>query len=65
MKYLLIIFSLLIIVGCKKEKTFADDIALVYPKDTKMKFQKFNEGNEEYSSSIIYIGKLKDTIPVK
>lgn len=56
---------LVFIIGCKEEKTFADDIVLSFPKETEMKFQKFNEGLEEYSSSIIYIGKVKDTIPVK
>lgn len=65
MKTFYFVLILVFIIGCKEGKTFADDIVLSFPKETEMKFQKFNEGLEEYSSSIIYIGKVKDTIPVK
>lgn len=56
---------MLFFIGCKEEKSFADDIVLSFPKEEKLTIQKFNEGLEEYSSSIIYIGKVKDTIPIK
>jgi len=36
-----LIFTFLI--GYKKEKSFADDIVLTFPKDEKLTFQEFND----------------------
>ncbi|MCY0969002.1 hypothetical protein [Chryseobacterium wangxinyae] len=62
-QYLLILTVLLI--GCKKEKSFADDIVLSFPKDEKLTFQQFNEGIGENGTGIIYIGKDTTNIEVK
>lgn len=64
MKQFLLILTVLLI-GCKKEKTFADDIVLSFPKDEKMTFQQFNEGIGESGTGIIYIGKDTNNIEVK
>ena len=64
MNYLKLLFIVLLLVGCKK-KTFADDIVLTYNYKIEMKIQEFNEGIHEYGSSIIYIGKMQDSIPIK
>ncbi|MBF8457937.1 hypothetical protein IV494_12185 [Kaistella sp. G5-32] len=64
MKYWFILILGFILIGCKK-KSFADNIVLTNNNKIDMKFQKFNEGIGEYGSSIIYIGKLKDSIPIK
>ena len=58
MKTFYLLFVSLFIISCQ-EKTFADDITLVYPKNTKMKIQEFNECIGESGSGIIYIGKEK------
>lgn len=63
-----ILYSLLIsflLMSCSKEKTFADDIVLTFPKDTKMKTQEFNEDSNEGGENLIYIGKIKSNIDVK
>lgn len=62
-KFLLV--SILILISCKEEKTFADDIVLNFPKDTKMKTQEFNEDSNEGGENLIYIGKIKSKIDVK
>lgn len=62
-KFLLVLIVFLI--SCKKEKAFADDIVLNFPKDEKLTFQKFNEGIGESGSGIIYIGKDTTRINVK
>ena len=59
-----LLFVSLLIISCQ-EKTFADDITLVYPKNTKMKIQEFNEDLDEMGSEIIYIGNRKNNIDVK
>lgn len=59
----LLIFIFLI--ACTKEKTFADDIVLTFPKDTKMKTQEFNEDGNEGGENLFYIGKIKSNIAVK
>ena len=64
MKTFCLLFVSLFIFSCQ-EKTFADDITLVYPKNTKMKIQEFNECIGESGSGIIYIGKEKKDIPLK
>lgn len=64
MKQFLLILTVLLI-GCKEEKTFADDIVLSFPKDEKMTFQQFNEGIRESGTGIIYIGKDTNNIEVK
>ncbi len=60
--FLLISFLLM---NCSKEKTFADDIVLTFPKETKMKTQEFNEDSNEGGENLIYIGKIKSNIDVK
>lgn len=60
--FLLISFLLM---SCSKEKTFADDIVLTFPKETKMKTQEFNEDSNEGGENLIYIGKIKSNIDVK
>lgn len=60
--FLLISFLLM---SCSKEKTFADDIVLNFPKETKMKTQEFNEDSNEEGENLIYIGKIKSNIGVK
>jgi len=62
-KFLLVLA--LILMNCEKEKTFADDIVLNFPKDEKLTFQKFNEGLDESGSGIIYIGKQTTRIDLK
>lgn len=52
-------------IGCKEGKTFADDIVLTFPKDTRMKTQEFNEDINEGGENLIYIGKIKSNIDVK
>jgi len=51
--------------SCSKEKTFADDIVLTFPKETKMKTQEFNEDMDEFGTNLFYIGKVKQNIDVK
>lgn len=64
MNYLRLLLIALLLVGCKK-KTFADEIVLTTNNKIDMKIQEFNEGIDEYGSSIIYIGKIQDSIPIK
>lgn len=65
MKSFSFVLILVFLLGCKEEKTFADDIVLSFPKDEKMTFQQFNEGIGERGTGIIYIGKDTSTIDVK
>ena len=64
MKTFYLLFVSLFIISCQ-EKTFADDITLVYPKNTKMKIQEFNEDLDEFGTEIIYFGKHNKKIDVK
>lgn len=64
MKTFYLLFVSLFIISCQ-EKTFADDITLVYPKNTKMKIQEFNEDLDEYGTEIIYFGKYSKKIGVR
>ena len=64
MKTFYLLFISILIISCQ-EKTFADDITLVYPKNTKMKIQEFNEDLDEFGTEIIYFGKHNKKIEVK
>ena len=65
MKTISIILFLLLLIGCKEEITFADNIVLSFLKDEKLTFQNFNEGIGESGTGIIYIGKDTTKIDVK
>ncbi len=65
MKFIIYVLILLFLFSCKGDNSFADDIALVYPKNVKMNFQKFNQDINDFGSYLIYKGKLKDSIFVK
>lgn len=64
MKILKLLLFILIIVSCK-EKTFADDIILDFPKGEKLTFQEFNNDLTEIGTSIIYIGESNPQIAIK
>ena len=64
MKTFYLIFVSLFIISCQ-EKTFADDITLAYPKNTKMKIQEFNEDGNLVGDNLIYVGKIIPNIDVK
>ena len=64
MNYLKLLLISIVLIGCKK-KTFADDIVLVYPKNSEMKIQEFNEDLDEFGQNLIYIGKENLEIDVK
>lgn len=65
MKTFSFVLILLFLIGCKEEKTFADDIVLDFPKDTKMKIQEFDEDGNEGGENLIYIGKIRDNVEIK
>jgi len=65
MKTFSFVLILTFLINCKKEKTFADDIVLSFPKDTKMKIQEFNEDMDEFGANLFYIGKVSQNIDVK
>lgn len=64
MRILKLFILILIIFSCK-EKTFADDIVLNFPKNEKLTFQEFNEGLDDDGSNFIYYGNASSTIDVK
>lgn len=64
MKTFYLIFTSILIISCQ-EKTFADDITLVYPKNTKMKIQEFNEDGNLGGSNLIYVGKIIPKINIQ
>ena len=64
MKTYNLLFVSLLIISCQ-EKTFADDITLVYPKNTIMKIQEFNEDGNLGGDNLIYVGKIIPNIDVK
>ena len=64
MKTFYLLFISLFIISCQ-EKTFADDITLVYPKNTQMKIQEFNEDGNLGGDNLIYVGKIIPKIDVK
>jgi hypothetical protein len=59
-----LLFVSLLIISCQ-EKTFADDITLVYPKNTKMKIQEFNEDGNLGGDNLIYVGKIIPKINIQ
>lgn len=59
-----ILFVLFLLIGCK-DKTFADDIVLNFPKETEMEIQEFNEDLDDIGSNLIYVGKQNPEIVVK
>ena len=65
MRTISILFIFFVLIGCKEEKTFADDIVLSFPKEDKLTFQQFNEGIGESGTGVIYIGKEIKKIDVK
>ncbi len=64
MKTFYLLFVSLFIISCQ-EKTFADDITLVYPKNTKMKIQEFNEDGNLGGDNLIYVGKIIPKINIQ
>lgn len=62
-KYLLLLVVLLL--NCREEKTFANDIVLNFPKGKNMSVQKFNEDTNEIGSNLLYKGKILPKIEVK
>ena len=64
MKTFYLLFISMLIISCQ-EKTFADDITLVYPKNTIMKIQEFNEDGNLGGDNLIYVGKIIPNIDVK
>ncbi|HEX7869481.1 MAG TPA: hypothetical protein VF455_05140 [Chryseobacterium sp.] len=47
---------IVLLIGCKEEKTFADDIVLSFPQDEKLTIQKFNEDANEAGTNLFYKG---------
>lgn len=64
MKRFSVLLILGLLIGCK-EKTFADDIVLSFPKETEMEIQEFNEDLDDIGSNLIYVGKQNPEIAVK
>lgn len=54
-----------LLISCRAEKTFADDIILSFPKETEMKVQEFNEDMDELGLNLIYKGDENPKIVVK
>ena len=65
MKTFSFVLILVFLINCKEEKTFADDVVLTFPKDTKMTIQEFNTDSLDFGSNVIYKGILKDSIQIK
>lgn len=65
MKTFSLLLILLFLIGCKEEKSFADNIVLTFPKNEKLTFQKFDEGIGESGTGIIYIGKEIKNVDIK
>jgi len=65
MKFLFYILISLVLLSCNKEKSFADDIVLNFPKDENLSFQKFNEDGSQMGTSLLYIGKDTSVVDVK
>ncbi len=64
MKILKLLIFFIIISSCK-EKTFADDIVLSFPKNETLTFQEFNDDLSQIGTSLIYIGESSPQIEVK
>ena len=65
MKSIYFLLISILCIGCVKEKSFADDIVLSFPKNTEMKTQEFNEDGNEFGENLFYIGKIAKNIEVK
>ncbi len=65
MKALYIIFIAVLCLQCKKEEKISVGIVFQYDKSMPMKFQKFNEGENEQGGRVIYYGHPPPTVPVK
>ena len=65
MKYILSLFSLILFLQCKKKESLSDGVTFSYDKSIPMKFQEFNELNNEYNGDLIYFGQKKSSIPLK
>ncbi|MBD8083054.1 hypothetical protein [Chryseobacterium caseinilyticum] len=64
MKRFFLILTILFI-GCKKEKTFADDIVLSFTKDEKLTIQEFNEDGNEAGTNLFYKGYDSGKVEIK
>lgn len=64
MKKFLVILTVLLL-ACKKDKSFADDIVLSFLKDEKMSIEEFNTDSFDFGSNLIYKGFSDDTIQIK
>ncbi len=65
MKALYIIFIAVLCLQCKKEEKISDGIVFQYDKSMPMKFQEFNEGQDEYGGQVIYVGNKSPIIPIR
>lgn len=52
-------------IGCKEEKTFADDIVLIFTKDEKLTIQEFNEDGNEAGTNLFYKGYDSGKVEIK
>lgn len=59
------IYFLILLTSCKKQDMFSEKITLVFDKNVKTTFNKFNEGLNEPTGKILYVGKEKPKIDVK
>ena len=64
MKRFLLILTVLFI-GCKEEKSFADDIVLSFPQDKKLTIQEFNEDGNEAGTNLFYKGYDSRKVEIK
>lgn len=64
MRILKLFIFILILSNCK-EKTFAENIELIFPRNEKLTFQEFNEDLSQIGTSLIYIGENSPQIDVK
>lgn len=64
MKRFFLILTILFI-GCKEEKTFADDIVLSFPNDEKLTIQEFNEDGNEAGTNLFFKGYDSGKVEIK
>ena len=65
MKTISIILFLLLLISCKEEITFADNIVLSFPKEDRLTIQKFNEDANEAGTNLLYKGYDSGKIDIK
>ncbi|WP_407534866.1 hypothetical protein [Elizabethkingia miricola] len=65
MKFFRILLLSVLFLQCKKEEKISDRVTFQYDKSLPLKFQEFNEGEDEQGGRIIYYGQKHVTIPVK